>query len=744
MPGSRHPARLDRTLKLYSAAALAIAVALSSTPTAFAQTGDEKLRQRLSQNVERIERPDGEIFLRRAMPEVRERFGVEALDPAEEHESPLWLKYLERAHPSVETLRRYFHEAERVHGVPAELLMAIGQVESNWTQYGPTVDQGWGVMHLVENDYADTLGEVARLLDVDVDALRDDARLNILGAAAWIADRARLPADSDLSEWFDATAAFSGLIDDGLRAQQARLYYQTLRRGTDSVTLWGEVVRIAPRPDLATPAGPGASKALGSTAEYPRALVNPAPSCNYTTGRSGTDIDTWVNHWIGSGTYAGAISWFKNCASGVSAHFVIRRSDGEITQMVSVDDTAYHAGVWAQNQRSIGVEHEVTASYPSGWYGMTLVDASADLAAYFSDTNRIRRAHRQPGVLGHNEITSTQCPGSTMPWGVWMDTAQGGEGGCFCSSGISYWGKTIPRGDAYCDMEVCGGYGGTPTRFRCTSSGWSSTGITGCNCKCTGGYDSDGDPIDPDYTYCGMEICGTDLQKYRCDGGGWTAIGGSCSSRHLYQQVWKNNSCTQYKTAINQDGDLVWGKTSVSSCPTTIAGSSGNVQTYYSFVAGGRLHEAMWRGNKGFSRKIPIVNGAVAWGSAPAWSQVASGVTYQGQSGFILGKYLHQFVWQNNACTQYKTLLDANGEPIWSQTTQPPCPTSIAGTSGNVETYYAFISGGYLREAMWRGAKGYSRDVPIEGSEVKWSQAPGWRQVASGTTYQGQSGYILP
>ena len=98
--------------------------------------------------------------------------------------------------------------------------------------------------------------------------------------------------------------------------------------------------------------------------------------CNFTTNRIHS-IDTWVNHWIGYGTYLGAISRFHDCTQEVSAQFVIK-NNGEITQVVLVANTAWHCGVEGQpynNSRSIGVEHEATVANPSMWYSEAMLNA---------------------------------------------------------------------------------------------------------------------------------------------------------------------------------------------------------------------------------------------------------------------------------------------------------------------------------------------------------------------------------
>jgi hypothetical protein len=332
----------------------------------------------------------------------------------------IWRDYLARPHPDVMTLRGYFEEAGAEFAVPPELLMAIGRVESNWTQIGPSIDQGWGLMHLVDNGWEHTLAEAAGLLGHNTQWLKDDARQNIRGAAALLAsyggaDRAGFT----LADWFAAAAQFSALGDAELEIMQARRYFEVLCEGSSSSTLWGETIVLPPHPGLAIPE----PAEFGRSWDYPPAIPYYTP-CNYTDGRNHA-LDTWVNHWIGVGTYAGAISWFHNCDAQVSAHFVIRNWDGEITQLVHVNDTAWHCGAYGypyNNSRSIGVEHEATLANPDQWSSQPMLEASTLMANHFCNEYGIPMERALPGIRGHNEMpgTATQCPGN-LPWDQWME-----------------------------------------------------------------------------------------------------------------------------------------------------------------------------------------------------------------------------------------------------------------------------------------------------------------------------------
>ncbi len=110
------------------------------------------------------------------------------------------------------------------------------------------------------------------------------------------------------------------------------------------------------------------------SADYGPALWAAAPSCNYNS-RGSTAISAITIHTI-QGSYAGAISWSQNCASNVSFHYVLRSSDGQVTQMVLESNRAWHVG--SENSYTIGYEHEGWVSQ-TGWYTEAMYQSSAAL-----------------------------------------------------------------------------------------------------------------------------------------------------------------------------------------------------------------------------------------------------------------------------------------------------------------------------------------------------------------------------
>ena len=107
---------------------------------------------------------------------------------------------------------------------------------------------------------------------------------------------------------------------------------------------------------------------------YGPALWNAAPTCNYSS-RNGSAISAVTIHTV-QGTYAGAISWGLNCNAQVSYHYVVRSSDGQVTQMVLENNKAWHVG--NENGYTIGIEHEGYVSN-AAWYTPSLYQSSANL-----------------------------------------------------------------------------------------------------------------------------------------------------------------------------------------------------------------------------------------------------------------------------------------------------------------------------------------------------------------------------
>lgn len=97
--------------------------------------------------------------------------------------------------------------------------------------------------------------------------------------------------------------------------------------------------------------------------------VIPCAPENYESGQDGArfpkDQTEVVLHDYGTDgqdTYEGTVAWFQNPAAFTSSHFVV--SGEHITQMVSLDDRAFHAG--ADGNWFVGIEIDPAAGRPAG------------------------------------------------------------------------------------------------------------------------------------------------------------------------------------------------------------------------------------------------------------------------------------------------------------------------------------------------------------------------------------------
>jgi N-acetyl-anhydromuramyl-L-alanine amidase AmpD len=111
-----------------------------------------------------------------------------------------------------------------------------------------------------------------------------------------------------------------------------------------------------------------------SCLDYSGATWSAASSSNYSS-RSGTAISAVTMHTV-QGSYSGCISWFQNSSASVSAHYVVRSYDGQVTQMVCEADKAWHVGT--ENPYTIGIEQEGYVDDPA-WYTNALYQSSANI-----------------------------------------------------------------------------------------------------------------------------------------------------------------------------------------------------------------------------------------------------------------------------------------------------------------------------------------------------------------------------
>lgn len=337
----------------------------------------------------------------------------------------------QRRQTKSKSLNTAFESAAREFNVPAELLKAIAYAETHFDNHQgePSNDNGYGLMHLADNNENQSLNRAAALLGVPADVLKTDDYQNIRGGAAVLradADDGNLRSSGkrpNLGDWYEAVARYSHASNPSLARLYADEIYKLLQSGFSGTTLRGEtiiVVAIEVEPNRGQYESVESLDAPSSAAstDYGPALWVPANSGNYTVAsRPSSAAITYVIIHTTQGSYGGTINWFQNSASNVSAHYVIRSSDGQITQMVREKDIGYH--VRSYNTSSIGIEHEGYVDNPS-WYTDQMYRASAALTRNICLKYGIPMTRDR--IKGHSEMPNNDHtdPGPNWNWTYYM------------------------------------------------------------------------------------------------------------------------------------------------------------------------------------------------------------------------------------------------------------------------------------------------------------------------------------
>ncbi|WP_326823368.1 N-acetylmuramoyl-L-alanine amidase [Streptosporangium sp. NBC_01756] len=342
-----------------------------------------------------------------------------------------------------------FTHAAAAYDVPRDLLVAVGYAETHLDGHRgePSASGGYGVMHLVSNPTVHALEQAAKLTAQPVETLKSDDAANVAGGAAVLrahADELGLDATArkDAGKWYAAVAEYGNASSPEVARLYADTVYDLLAKGVTAATPNGTVTvkaqavtpergTYAQAPDLNAPR-------LAAAVDYPGAKWVAASSSNYTVSNrpASNAIDRIVIH-VTQGSYAGTISWFQNPAAQVSAHYVVRSSDGDITQMVREKDRAWHARDW--NSRSVGIEHEGYVDNAS-WFTDAMYRASAALTRNIADRYNIPKDRTH--IVGHVEVPGNDHtdPGPYWDWAKYMQYVGGSNGGV----------------NPYTPQEVCG------------------------------------------------------------------------------------------------------------------------------------------------------------------------------------------------------------------------------------------------------------------------------------------------
>jgi N-acetyl-anhydromuramyl-L-alanine amidase AmpD len=387
--------------------------------------------------------------------------------------------------------QQLFNSAAQEFRIPVNILLSLSYNESHWqTPGGMSSDGGYGVMdlraqqsHVISgkdgstmapiqqpSDYY-TLNQAANLLHVSMQTLQTSTQQNIRGAAAVLAQDAKalnggnLP--SSTNGWYGALAKYSGAPDQQSAQSFAGDVFSTMKQGASLSMTNGQAMDL-PATSTLTPNTSTMSKlnlpktsAASSSSSTPAVPSLPANekaecpsslSCNFIPAAYGPDSSTDPTNYGNfdfahrpqdmqikyifihdtEGSYDSVVSEFQDPASYVSAQYLIRSSDGQVTQMVPNEDVSWGVYDWYDNMHGINIENEGYAAQGATWYTPVMYQHLATLVRYLAAEYNIplNRQH----ILGHDNIPVLESadfvnqhwdPGPYWNWTYFMDLVHG-------------------------------------------------------------------------------------------------------------------------------------------------------------------------------------------------------------------------------------------------------------------------------------------------------------------------------
>lgn len=341
----------------------------------------------------------------------------------------------------------YFEEAYQANPeIPQGILEAVAFAKTRMYHIVPTANNSssigmpevFGVMGLIDNGkgvFKNNLKTVSQLSGYSIEAIKNDPRINILAYAKAYnltlnqqEEESTIPKNLNTLTTLDEIPVNSSINDFAMNSylyevlqfldkEENQIAYNfpnheinyTELFGVQNYNILSATTIQMDQSNVYNEAGNAfQTSPLRSTTDYPDALWEEAAPCNYNTSRNGDSVRAVVAH-VAQGTYAGSIAWSKNCESNVSWHYIVRSSDGQITQQVLEEHRAYHIGI--HNNYTIGIMHEGFIDDPS-WFTDTMYVSSANLVKDIVtdyNINSKSAAFGRPCASNSNDCELSDC-----------------------------------------------------------------------------------------------------------------------------------------------------------------------------------------------------------------------------------------------------------------------------------------------------------------------------------------------
>jgi N-acetyl-anhydromuramyl-L-alanine amidase AmpD len=343
------------------------------------------------------------------------------------------------AQDAAATRQQQFAAAAHEFGVPESVLLAVSYNESLWETHNgaPSTTGDYGPMALADvatgltakgtpsTSGLHTLTAAAALIGATPTEVKSDPADNIRAAAALLAGYAKKLANgstpTSVDDWYGAVAEYSGSADQSGAKDFADEVYATIRTGAARHTDDGQNLSLPADPAVRPDTGQLAALHLappppGQQPECPANLDCTFIPAAYAEVSSATDYGNYdladrpnngltINYIVihdTEETYAATVSDFQNPKHYASANYVVRGSNGTVTQMVPDKDVAWHAGNWYVNMHAVGIEQEGFAVQGATWFTERLYRTTAKLVRYLAA--RFHVSLDRQHIIGHDNV----------------------------------------------------------------------------------------------------------------------------------------------------------------------------------------------------------------------------------------------------------------------------------------------------------------------------------------------------
>jgi len=330
--------------------------------------------------------------------------------------------------------------AAQASGVPAELMIAIGQIEGGLkldavrdVEADELVPIA-GVLELRHGRF-NSLARGAELMGRSEQELSIDTALGTEAGARVLDDIARglgTPR-ADLAAWAPVVEELSGHLFERDRADYRARVFKLLRAGGTFTARDGEVINLPPNVDvpLWLTVSPPALNTL-DTSDYtgpggPASVIwfETPQAGKWTPGRQ-APISMIAIHDT-EGSWDASVATLQNDPDK-SCHYIVDADGSRVGQFIHEADTGWHVGNWHYNSRMVGIEHVGYSGKDE--YSTEMYKRSGELA------NNIATRHGLPidrsTFIAHGEVPNGQKipsdspPCTESPGTCVKDTSYGG------------------------------------------------------------------------------------------------------------------------------------------------------------------------------------------------------------------------------------------------------------------------------------------------------------------------------